>query len=182
MSLDLHPKTPSGGAAEADEAQRDPRVRLRARQAKLKKGSSRLFVLPGYDADNPEMDGVQLVARYNRLTDAEIREVLAPGQVEEDLTAANAQFLIEACDEILYRDKHGLHQPVEGHKTKFELNLESGESFGTLVGVDDQPSIRAQMVEGFGGNDLLLNSHSGDVHRWMVDANAADNEQALGEL
>lgn len=179
MSLNLEPK--GGGAAARAIESGDFRARLRARREALAKDSTRVFVLPGYDVDNPEMGGWQLVARYRRLTIDERAEIFTAERINKDVVAANTQFLVEACDEILYRDEHGLHPLVEGHKTTYALDTASGQSLGTILGLDDLPSVRDQIVAAFGENELAVGDHSGEVDRWMVSANDADGDQALGE-
>jgi hypothetical protein len=178
-ALGIRQKAPAGAAGEAPASVRD---RLRARREQLAKGSTRLFVLPGYE-ENTVLGG-QLVARYRRMTFEELTKAVPESGFGDavDVVAKNAQFLVDACDEILIRETDGtLTQLVEGHKTTYTVNLETGESLGTLMGVENLPTIRAQLVAEFGDNELALNEHSFDVHRWMVSANDADGDTALGE-
>lgn len=173
MSLNLQPK---GGAAD-DAGGDDFRARLRKRREHLAKGSTKLFVLPFYDESNEALGG-QLLARYRRLSFDEITAVFNGG---EDIVAMNAQFLINACDELLFHDESGYHPLVPGHKTTYTINLETEESLATILGVEHLPSAKDQLIAAFGESEFALNDHSGEVHRWMISANASDGEQALGE-
>lgn len=174
--LPIRHKASEGAAGEQGPSVRD---RLRARQRELAAGKTRLFVLPGYDQPDGPLGG-QLVARYRRMTFDEITRQRANGT--DDVVAYNAQFLVDACDEILIREPDGTITPlVEGHKTTYTVNLDTGESLGTLLGLEHLASIREQMVAAFGENELALNEHSGDVHAWMVRANDLDAEMAVGE-
>jgi hypothetical protein len=177
--LGIRHKVPAGAAGDTHAL--TPRERLRASRQRLADGSTRLFVLPGYE-NNPELGG-QLVARYRRLGFEELTAAFnRQGDGEVDVVAMNAQFLVDSCEEIMIRESDGTLTPlVDGHKTTYTVDLQTGQSLGTLMGVDNLPTIRDQLVAEFGGNELAVNEHSGDVHRWMVSANAVDAETALGE-
>lgn len=177
----LEAKAPSAGAAAGAARDLDPRTQMRMRREQLLKGSTRTFVLPGYDVDNEELGGWQIVARYRRLGFKKLQEIFTTSAVAEDVVAVNVQFLVEACEEIFYRDHDGLHPLVSGHKTRYTVNLETSESLGTFLGVDHLPSMREQLVAAFGENELAVNDHSGDVHRWMISLNADDGQTAVGE-
>lgn len=174
MSLNIGPKV---GAVEGADAGLDFRSRLRRRREQLTNGSTKLFVLPFYDTDNEELGG-QLLARYRRLSLEESLKIL---NGDGDIIDRNAQFLIDACDEIVFRDADGYHPLVPGHKTTYTINLETGQSLATILGVEHLDSAREQMVAAFGESEFALSDHSGEVHRWMVSQNASDGEQALGE-
>jgi hypothetical protein len=184
-ALGITRKIPAGAAGDHEQPT-SVRDRLRSRRGQLAKGSTRLFVVPGYDDESGPLGG-QLVVRYRRmlfdeLTDAFRRDRWIDENGHVDTVAANVQFLVDSCDEILIREPDGTLTPlVEGHKTTYTVNLDTGESLGTVMGVDDLPTIRAQLVAEFGDNELTLNDHSGEVHRWMVSANDLDAETALGE-
>lgn len=184
-ALNITRKVPEGAAGQA-ERPRSARDRLRARREKLAAGSTRLFVLPGYDGANEELGG-QLVARYRRMLFDEITEAFRHDRWVDkngkvDIVAANAQFLVDACVDIFIREPDGTVTPlVDGHPTTYTINLESGESLATILGVEHLPDVRAQLVAAFGDNELALNEHSGEVHQWMVAANDEDGETALGE-
>jgi hypothetical protein len=155
------------------------RVRLRARQQQLARDSTRLFVLPGYDDTNGALGG-QLLVRYRRMTFDEITRQRANGT--DDTVAYNTQFLVDACDDIMIREPDGSLTPlVEGHKTTYTVNLDTGESLGTVLGFEHLTSAREQIVAAFGENELAVNIHAGEVHDWMTRANDADAETALGE-
>lgn len=182
--LPIRRKPPEGAAGRREPA---PVIqRLRARQQQLSQGSRRSFVLPGYDSGNEALGG-ELVAYYRRMTFDELEAVFAVDRWTDDagkydVVAANAQFLSDACEDLEIHEPDGTRTPlIEGHATTYVINLASGQSLATLLGVDHLPSLRAQMVEAFGKNELALNEHSGVVHRWMVSANSADQEKALGE-
>jgi hypothetical protein len=182
MTLPIREKAPAGAAAAAA-APDDLRTRLRRHRAKLAADSTKLFVLPGYDKDNPELGG-ELLARYRRMGFEELAEAFkGVGESSEPgkIVTANAQFLIDCCDEILFRDHSGLRPLVPGAKTTFTINLDTSESLATFLGIENRPTARDQLVEVFGGNELTVNQHSGDVHRWMISANRADAQAALGE-
>lgn len=182
--LPIERKTPAGaaGAAAQDNGAAGVRARLRAARERLAQGSTRLFVLPGYDTDNPELAGGQLVARYRRLTFEDLQKAFQGIREGSDVVAANAQFLVDACEEILYRDPDGqLHELVEGAATTYTINLQTHQSLATVLGVEHEPTARDQLVAAFGGNELAVNEHSGLVHAWMTSANHADAETALGE-
>lgn len=184
MSLPIVPK---GAVGDHDEP-RDPRARLRAARERLAKASTKLFVLPGYDDSNPELGGAQLVARYRRLTVEELAKAFGSDRLQRhredgklDSVAVNAQFLVDACDEIMLREPDGQFTPlVDGAKTTYTVNLETSESLGTFLGIEHLPSIRAQLVAAFGDNEIALNDHSEAVVDWMKYANQAD-EDSLGE-
>jgi len=185
MSLNLGPKGPQGGAAANAAQPGDYRARLRAAREQLAKGSTKRFVLPGYDADNPVLGGA-LIVRYRRLLADELTEAFrydrwADESGKMDFVAANAQFLIDACVDMTIRDDQGDHPLVPGHETTYTINLDSGESLASIMGVDHITEARDQLVAIFGDNELVLNEHSEEVHRWMVSANSADGDQALGE-
>lgn len=174
--LPIRRKPPEGAAGDQALSVRD---RLRARQQQLARDSTRLFVLPGYDQPDGPLGG-QLLARYRRMTFDEITRQRAQGT--DDVVAYNTQFLVDACDEILLREPDGTLVPlVEGHKTTYTVNLDSGESLGTLLGFEHLPTAREQIVAAFGENELAVNMHAGEVHDWMTRANDADAEMAVGE-
>lgn len=179
-------RKPTEGAAGQQEQGQSPRERLRAHRQALASTSTKTFVLPGYDADNGPLGG-ELLVRYRRmlveeLTEAFTRERWVDGEGKYDTVAANAQFLVDACEDITIREPDGSITPlVEGHETTYTVNLETGQSLGTIMGVEHLPSIREQLVAEFGDNEIALNEHSRVVHLWMTSANTADLEKALGE-
>lgn len=185
MSLNLQPKAATAGAAGSAARPTDFRARLKAAREQLAKGSTHRFVLPGYDADNPVLGG-ELIVRYRRLLADELTEAFRYDRWTDetgkmDVVAANAQFLIDACIDMELRDADGAQPLTDGYATTFTVNLESGESLATIMGLDEIREARDQMVAIFGDNELALNEHSDEVHRWMVSANSADGDQALGE-
>lgn len=170
--LPIEPKDPGGAATAAEDAGEDIVARIRRRHQQMAAASTRLFDLPGYNGE--------VVARYKRLTYEQLRKVLF--QTDADVVGKNAQFLIDACDEILFREDDGTLTPVvAGCKTTFEFNLESRHSFATVLGIEHIDTLHGQVVEAFAGNELALNDHAGQVHAWMVAANALDEETVAGE-
>lgn len=186
MALPIVPK----GAAAEHEPPQDTRSKLRAARTRLARNSTRRFVLPGYDDSNPELGGAQLVIRYKRMTVEELDAAFGDARLKQhrgddgkvDSVAINAQFLVDACDEILLLEPDGetLTALVPGHKTTYTVNLDTNESLGTFLGIEELPSIRAQLVAAFGDNEIALNDHSAVVVNWMRAANTAD-EDSLGE-
>lgn len=185
MSLPIVPK----GAVAEHEPQQDPRARVRAAREGLAKASTKRFVIPGYDETNTALGGARLVARYRRMLVEELDEAFGVERLNQhrgddgkvDTVAVNAQFLADACEEITLHEPDGMVLPlVDGARITYKFDLATGESLGTFLGIEQLPSLRAQMVAAFGDNEIALNDHSKAVVDWMQSANTAD-EDSLGE-
>jgi hypothetical protein len=161
MSLPLEPVQPPGGAASGAA---DPLTLIRRRQQQLAANDTEVFEIAEYGGD--------LAIRYRRLPLAQYRETLLGSAGSE--WERYAQFLIEACDELLRRDPDGDLVPlVDGRKTTFN-------DVGQALGFPDDNTVRQDVLAVWGGNDIRLVAHGDEVAAWMRSAQDAADQEVVG--
>ena len=139
----------------------DPVERIRRRQEHLAEQSTELFVLAEYDGE--------LAIRYRRLSLEKARHALTASSGIE--VERYAQFLIEACDEILRRDGDRWVPLIDGQTTTFN-------TIGGALGFDNE-TVRQDVLAVFGGHEHLVAAHGDAVDAWMTSARA-DDQDLLG--
>lgn len=161
MAIPLEP-TRSPGQHVEDAA--DPLTIIRRRQQQLADATTEVFEIAEYDGD--------LAVRYQRLDLAKYREVLlATGGAEWE---PFAQFLIDACVEILRRNPDGELEPlIDGRVTTFN-------DIGPLLGFPEGSTARQDVLAVWGGNQIRLADHADDVSQWMRAAQAVVDAAAMG--
>ena len=161
MTLPIEPKTPVEAAAAAGE---DPIAELRAIYDSVLAQQTEDFPIHGYDG--------RLIVRYRILAADRAREILnAPGETTEQ---RHAQFLLEACDEILYRYNDGEVRRFPQGKVTYRLELgadgtePSDATLDQVMGWPPATDARQIVLDMFGGKWGELNRHAVAVDRWMT--------------
>lgn len=123
-----------------------------------------------------DIPGTSFAVRYHRLGYEESMKALSgDGSVWE----RNAQFLIDACDEILRRGDDGKLQPVKpGARVTFAWSPES-EPLHLVLG-RDEPDIRRSVLRLFKGAERVLLLHAQQVDAWMDRLQAETVEEFQG--
>lgn len=172
LRFEHKPGGPGGAVADAEATSDNVIERLRRRREQLAQRTTEVFDVPGY--------GGELVCRYRRLTYDELRKVLFEG--DATVVARNAQFLIAACEELLFRDDDGTLRPVrEAGRVTYAQPLDiTGQRLAEVLGFEED-LVADEVLTAFGGNELAMNEHAGEVHQWMVSANESDDETLVGE-
>ena len=124
-----------------------------------------------------DIPGTNVAVRYHRLSQEDtLKAVTSEGSEWE----RNAQFLIDACQEILYRNPAGDLEPVKpGVKTTFAWTPES-TPLHTVLGRDDITDIRQSVLRLFQGAERVLILHAGQVDAWMDRLHAETEEKFSG--
>lgn len=160
--LDLEPIPGEQGAQEPTAG---PLARLRAQRRNLEQQATEEFEHPGYTG---------LVVTYRRLPATDATGILhGPG--DETVLKRNAQFLVTACDRIVYRENGQDLLTFSGYTRELAEALE----------IDTDPesdlSEAQQIVFGtFGGHEQPLLLHGYAVHSWMLTLRKADDKTLLG--
>lgn len=166
MTLNLEHKpangtVPTGGALDE----------LRAVYEAIDTGDDQTEVFP--------VPSTNIEIRYRRLTIEKTREVLSLNGTEAE---RHAQFLIDACDEILYRnpDTGELAPIVEGVKVTFDYRPEDGTTPLHQVLGHEVTDVRESVLRLFKGADRVMVLHARDVDAWMDTLHAESSEAFAG--
>jgi hypothetical protein len=120
-----------------------------------------------------------IAVRYRRLGIEKTRQILNIDGLEWQ---RHAQFLIDACDEILYRNPEtGELGPVlEGVRVTFDFRPEDGTTPLHQVLGHESTDIRESVLRLFKGADRVLVLHARDVDAWMDSLHAKQSEAFSG--
>lgn len=115
--------------------------------------------------------GSRAAVRYRRMRNAERLALARRVQANEPDSGqfeVNAQFLIEACDEILVRGAGGELEPlIPGQKVTFDLRPGESVALHQAMGVEER-DIRRSVLRLFQGVDDALLAHAELVSEWMA--------------
>lgn len=132
-----------------------------------------------------DVEGTNAVVRYRRMLQ-EDRLAIAPRARELDPRVReweiNAQFLIDACDEILIRDPvSGVVGPlVDGKVVTFAIDPARGTlALAQALGVQE-PDVRRAALRLFRGVDDALLRHAQQVDGWMRSVRAKVEDAFAG--
>lgn len=124
-----------------------------------------------------DVEGSNAAVRYRRMSYDAVRAALASDGNEVE---RNAQFLIEACDEILIRNTDGDLEPViTGERITFDLRPGESVSLAKALGADE-PDVRRSVLRLFKGVDQALLRHAQAVDAWMATARRTTAEKFAG--
>lgn len=133
-----------------------------------------------------DVEGSRAAVRYRRLSFKQSQAALAS---DGELWEQNAQFLIEACDEILIRNpakKPGpkgdgdLEPLVEGQRVTFDLRPGESIPLHQALGVQET-DVRRSVLRLFQGADQVLLRHGAAVDLWMGTLRQRTRERFSGE-
>lgn len=110
-----------------------------------------------------DVPGTNIVVRYRRLSSEDSAAALTS---EGEQWERNAQFLIAACDEILYRNPQGDLEPVQpGVTATFDFRPGESEALHKILGRD--MTARESVLHIFQGAERVLLLHAEAVDAWM---------------
>lgn len=125
-----------------------------------------------------DIPGTNVAVRYRRLSQ---EDTLAAVTSDGSEWERNAQFLIAACDEILYRNPEGDLEPVTpGVKVTFDFRPGESEPLHKILGRDEITDLRESVLRLFQGAERVLILHAGQVDRWMDRLHAQTREEFSG--
>lgn len=125
-----------------------------------------------------DVEGCHAAVRYRRMRIADrLRTQGGDGELWEN----NAQFLIEACDEILYRDPdtNELGPILPGERVTFALRPGESIPLHQALGADET-DIRRSVLRLFQGADQPLLRHAEMVDEWMGSIEERARERFSG--
>lgn len=126
-----------------------------------------------------DIPGTNIAVRYRRLGIEKTREVLRAEGLEWQ---RHAQFLIDACDEILRRDPETgeLEPVVDGVRITWDFRPEDGTTPLHQVLGHDTTDIRESVLRTFKGAERPLVLHAQQVDAWMDTLHAQNSEAFSG--
>lgn len=124
-----------------------------------------------------DVAGTHVAVRYRRLGYDESLKTLGG---EGSFAERNAQFLIDACDEILYRDPEtgDLGPVVPGARVTFDWRPDSTPLHEALGRTETD--IRRSVLRLFKGAERVMLLHAQEVDAWMDTLRTADAEAFTG--
>jgi hypothetical protein len=123
-----------------------------------------------------DVPGTRFAVRYRRLGYEDSMKALGGDGAAWE---CNAQFLIDACDEILARAQDGTLEPVKpGAKVTFAWAPDS-EPLHAVLG-RDEPDVRRSVLRFFQGAERVLLLHAQAVDAWMDSLLARAEEKFEG--
>jgi hypothetical protein len=132
------------------------------------------------DKDVPGYQG-RLVVRYVPPPWPAIAKAQAlmaePGRNGEGLLYAQADVLVAACVEVLFRQEDGAMIPVDpsGETRRFDPEL------ADLFKLEEAKTARAT-IRGVFGNDLAMTAQAGEVITWAMESRVEADEELAGEF
>lgn len=157
---------PLPGEQGAEEPSAGPLARLRAKRQRLETQGTEEF-------EHPCIDGLHVL--YRRLAAEESARILhGPG--EQSPLQRNAQFLVTACETIVYREDGQDLLTFSGY------TRELAEALAIETDPHGEMGEAQQIVLGtFGGFEQMLLTHGYAVHAWMFTVRKTDDEALSGE-
>lgn len=170
--IDLEQKAPEGPPAAAG----SPLDELRAAYTAIDDEQAQTHVL--------EVEGTRTVVRYRRMTRGD-RNKLARRVLAEDGSGefeVNAQFLIEACVEILFQDPKTdeLRPVLDGRVVTFAVDpMRDTTTLAAALGVEERDA-RRSVLRLFQGVDEALLRHASLLDAWMGSVQDKTDETFAG--
>lgn len=124
-----------------------------------------------------DVDGTNVAIRYRRLGVDRSREIFAGGTEAE----AAPQFLIDACDEILYRDPEtgDLAPILPGERVTFDFRPGESIPLHQALGIEET-DIRRSVLRLFKGAERVMVLHARQVDAWMDTLRSSARETFQG--
>lgn len=157
---------------------------LAAKRVELEKNKETFIPIPGYDRSPPI-----LMARYRLLSGPDFEGIAQRVQKqfrdrwERSLYAA-IDTMLAACSGIFVDTGDGQPKPLtwKGGQVIAGFNPDLANALGFADKMDEGQTHRSVVMALFGGNEVMIGTHSVQLNRWMSNTTVEIDQDFLGNL